>query len=125
MISTGVDLLHIDRVRAALERHGPRFLARVYTPGEIEYCAGRLPALAARFAAKEAASKALGTGMLILSAEGIGFHEAEVVNDPRGRPQLVLHGRAAMLARTQGWREWSLSLAHERDIAIAVVTACG
>ena len=123
MLATGVDLLHISRVRTALARHGDRFLARVYTPGEIAYCCGRLPELAARFAAKEAASKALGVGMKVLNPSGIGWHEAEVLSGERGKPHLLLHGRAAALALELGWREWSLSIAHERDTAIAFVVA--
>lgn len=123
MLSTGVDLVHTARVADALERHGARFLARVYTPDEIAYCNGRVHALAARFAAKEAAGKALGVGMRILAADGIAWHDAEVRNGVSGRPELVLHGQAAALARAQGWREWSLSIAHERDMAIAFVVA--
>ncbi len=123
MLATGVDLLHISRVRTALMRHGERFLARVYTPGEIAYCRGRLPELAARFAAKEAASKALGVGMKVLNPAGIGWHDAEVLSGERGKPHLLLHGRAAALALELGWREWSISIAHERDTAIAFVVA--
>jgi holo-[acyl-carrier protein] synthase len=123
MLSTGIDLVHTARVADALERHGARFLARIYTPDEIAYCNGRAHALAARFAAKEAAGKALGVGMRILAPDGIAWHEAEVRNGVSGRPELVLHGRAAALARAQGWREWSLSIAHERDMAIEFVVA--
>lgn len=123
MLSSGVDLVHTARVGDALDRHGARFLARVFTPEEITYCNGRVPALAARFAAKEAAGKALGVGMRILSPDGIAWHEAEVRNGASGRPELILHGRAAALAGALGWREWSLSIAHERDIAIAFVVA--
>ncbi|MCX6017721.1 MAG: holo-ACP synthase [Chloroflexi bacterium] len=125
MLTTGVDLVHVHRLAEVLERHGERFLRRVYTAEEIAYCAGRPAALAARFAAKEAASKALGVGMRGLNPAGIHWQEAEVRNDSSGRPQLLLHGSAALLAQKQGWREWSLSLAHERDMAIAFVTALG
>jgi holo-[acyl-carrier protein] synthase len=125
MLSTGTDLLHISRIDDAIARHGEPFLARVFTAREIAYCRGRGPELAVRFAAKEAAAKMLGVGMRILSEHGIGWHEAEVVNDDKGKPQLLLHGRAADLARTLGLREWSISLTHERDIAFAVVVAIG
>jgi len=123
MITTGVDIVHVQRMADALERHGDRFLQRIFTPAEIAYCCGRTGALAARFAAKEAAGKALGVGMRGLNPAGIRWHDAEVLNDAQGRPQLLLHGDAAVLADRQGWREWSLSLAHERDAAVAFVVA--
>ncbi|MEO6060687.1 MAG: holo-ACP synthase, partial [Thermoflexales bacterium] len=86
MLSTGVDILHVPRVAAAIARHGERFLARVYTPEEIAYCRGRAPELAARFAAKEAVAKALGVGMRVLSRQGVGWHEIEVERDGLGKP---------------------------------------
>jgi holo-[acyl-carrier protein] synthase len=79
--------------------------------------------LAVRFAAKEAASKALGVGVRTLWRHGIGWHEAEVVNDPYGKPTLYLYGYAAQLAQALGLRQWALSLAHEREFAIAFVVA--
>ena len=121
MIATGTDILHISRMHASIERHGEAFLKRVFTSNEIAYCRCRAPELAVRFAAKEAASKMLGVGMRILSEHGIGWHEAEVVNDDKGKPILLLHGRAAELARALGLSEWSLSLTHERDVALAFV----
>lgn len=123
MITTGIDIVQVARMADALERHGERFLRRIFTPDEIAYCCGRPTALAARFAAKEAAGKALGVGMRGLNPAGIRWHEAEVRNDAQGRPFLLLHGAAAQLAAAQGWREWSLSLAHERDAAVAFVVA--
>jgi holo-[acyl-carrier protein] synthase len=121
MLTTGVDILHIARLEDAISRHGERFLKRVYTPAEIAYCNGRRPELAARFAAKEAASKALGVGLRILHAQGIAWHEAEVGHLPSGKPVLLLHGYAAQVARDLGIRTWSLSLTHERDTALAFV----
>ncbi len=123
MLSTGVDILHVSRVEEALLRHGDRFLARVYTPDEIAYCAGRLPELAARFAAKEAMGKALGVGMRILSAGGIGWHEAEVTHDRSGKPAIRLSGRAAQVAATLRLTQIALSIAHERDMVVAFVVA--
>jgi holo-[acyl-carrier protein] synthase len=120
-LTTGVDLLHIARIDDAIKRHGERFLKRVYTAAELAYCAGRLPELAARFAAKEAASKALGVGVRILSPNGIAWHDAEVGRTEAGKPILLLHGHAAQLARELGVRSWSISLSHERDTAIAFV----
>jgi holo-[acyl-carrier protein] synthase len=123
MLATGVDILHVPRVAEALERYGQRFLERVYTAEELTYCGGRVPALAVRFAAKEAVSKALGVGMRVMSRDGIGFHEAEVVNGESGKPHVRLHGRAAELAEELGLTHWSLSLSHEREYAVAFVVA--
>jgi holo-[acyl-carrier protein] synthase len=123
MLTTGIDILHVARVEDALARHGDRFLTRVFTPGEIAYCKGRAAALAARFAAKEAAAKALGVGMRILSPHGIGWHDAEIVNDGLGKPRLVLRGHAERLAAQLNLSEWSVSLSHERDLVVAFVVA--
>ena len=106
-----------------MERFGPRFLERVYTPAEIMVCRGRMPELAARFAAKEAVSKALGVGMRVLSYNGIYFRDVETLPDRFGKPHVVLHGRAASRAQELGLTEWAISLSHERDIAIAFVVA--
>lgn len=123
MLATGVDIVNIERVERALTAHGERFLARVFTPQEIQTCAGNPARLAARFAAKEAAGKALGVGMRILHRQGIGWHEAEVVGDDNGQPVLHLRGQAAQRARILGLSQWALSLAHEKDTAIAFVVA--
>ena len=102
---------------------GQRFLDRVYTPAEVMYCRGRVAELAARFAAKEAVSKALGVGVRILNREGIYFREVETLPDRLGKPHLVLHGRAAQRAKDLGLNEWAISLSHDREIAIAFVVA--
>jgi holo-[acyl-carrier protein] synthase len=124
MLYTGVDLIEISRIAETLAKHGERFLRLVYTPHEIAHCAGRTHALAARFAAKEAAAKALGTGLIGLGG-GAGVHWAdiEVVNDELGKPSLKLHRGAAIRAAELGWRDLSLSLTHSRDHAIALVVA--
>jgi holo-[acyl-carrier protein] synthase len=119
----GVDLIEVTRVERALARHGARFLDRVFTPAEIVYCRGRAPELAARFAAKEAVSKALGVGMRMMSRDGISWQEAEVIGDRRGKPFIRLYGRAAKLAEALELTEWAVSLSHTRDNAIAVVVA--
>ncbi len=120
---TGVDLIEIERVAAAIERFGPRFLQRVYTPGELELCRGRVDSLAARFAAKEAVAKALGAGMW---RTGIQWTDVEVLRDAEsGAPRLLLHGEAAAHACRLGLRQWSLSLSHSRRDAIAFVVAGG
>ncbi len=123
MLTTGVDLVSIPRIQRVLDAHGERFLARVYTPAEVFWCRNRIPELAARFAAKEAVAKALGVGMRILSRDGIGFRDVEVVPDPRGKPLVVLHDRAAERAGELGLREWAISLSHEREMAVAFVVA--
>jgi holo-[acyl-carrier protein] synthase len=120
-LSVGVDLVEIPRIRRALERWGERFLKRVYTPAEIARCRGRVPELAVRFAAKEAVSKALGIG--IWWPGGIAWHEAEVLSDSLGKPEIVLHGRAAERARDLGLDRWAVSLSHSDDNAIAMVVA--
>lgn len=120
MLRTGVDIIEVERVRRTLDRHGERFCARCFTPGELARCAGRAPALAARFAAKEAVAKALGTGI-----GDVAWREIEVVHDERGRPDLVLHGAAAALAEGLHLVEWSISLAHTREHAVAFVVARG
>jgi holo-[acyl-carrier protein] synthase len=116
MFTTGVDIVEIPRVGQVLERYGQRFLDRVFTPQEIAYCRGRPPNLAARFAAKEATMKALGTG-----TRGVGWKEVEVVRRESGAPAVKLHGRAERRAQRLGVREVALSLSHSREYAIAFV----
>ncbi|HEY0264339.1 MAG TPA: holo-ACP synthase [Granulicella sp.] len=121
VLGLGTDLIEIERIEATLERHGDRFLHRVYTAGEIEFCRrkGKTAAesFAARFAAKEAGAKALGTGI----SRGVSWREIEVLRKPGQRPELVFHGRAAERARAMGVRHISLSLTHNRTSAMAVV----
>jgi holo-[acyl-carrier protein] synthase len=117
----GVDLVEVLRVQEAIERHGERFLARVYTGSELERYRGRVPELAARFAAKEAVAKALGVGVATLAAEGIGWRDVEVLPDTRGKPVLRLSGRAATLAAQLDLGTWDVSLSHTRTMAIAMV----
>lgn len=122
-LSAGVDIIELDRIRRVVERHGERFLARIYTPEEIARYRDYLPELAARFAAKEAVSKALGVGLNHISAHGVGWQEVEVLPDPLGKPVVRLTGRAQELADRQGLREWAISLSHGRDYAVAFVVA--
>jgi holo-[acyl-carrier protein] synthase len=122
-LSAGVDIVELDRIRRVLERHGERFLARIYTPEEITRYGDRLPELAARFAAKEAVSKALGVGLNHMSAHGIGWREVEVLPDPLGKPVVHLSGRALQLAEEQDLSDWAISLSHSRDYAVAFVVA--
>jgi holo-[acyl-carrier protein] synthase len=124
-LSVGVDIVELDRIRQAIERHGERFLARIYTAGELDWYRDRLPELAVRLAAKEAVSKALGVGLRHISGQGIGWQDVEVLSDPRGKPLLHLSGRAQALAEEQGLRDWAISLSHGRDYAVAFVVATG
>jgi holo-[acyl-carrier protein] synthase len=123
MLTTGVDLIEIARIERAVKQYGDRFLVRVFTPNEVLYCRGRVPELAARFAAKEAVSKALGVGMRILARDGIHWKDVEVVGDRRGKPIVRLSGRAAERAEELDLAEWAVSLSHTREHAIAFVVA--
>ena len=123
MLTTGVDLIEIARVERILDRYGDRFLDRVFTPAEVLYCRARPPELAARFAAKEAVAKALGVGMRMIARGGIGWRDAEIVGDVRGKPLVQLHGRAAERAEELGLTDWAVSLSHTREHAIAFVVA--
>ncbi len=118
---TGFDLAALPRIRTLLERYGDRFLSRVLTEREREALpaapAGRTAYVAGRFAAKEAAVKALGTGFAL----GIGMHDVEVLTLASGRPELRLHGEAAVRAESMGVRAAHVSISHERDVAGAVV----
>jgi len=120
----GIDLVEVGRIAAMLASHGERFLARVYTPDERAHGAGtprHADHLAARFAAKEAALKALGTGW----SGGIAWTDVEVFRAADGRPHLRLHGRAAELAAEQGLEHWSVSITHTGGMAAASVIGWG
>jgi holo-[acyl-carrier protein] synthase len=118
MIFSGVDMIEVERVDEAILRHGDRFFQRFFTPQELIDSNGRTTALAARFAAKEAVSKALGTGI-----GDVEWKEIEIVKGDRGQPILNLYGNANMLAKKLKWREWSLSMSHTHEHAIAIMIA--
>src|SRR6478672_2976894 len=113
-MAVGVDVIQISRVQKVLERHPERFLRRVFTPEEVAFCRGRVRELAARFAAKEAVMKALGTG-----ARGLAWREIEVLPNRRGKPLIFLHGLAKQRGENIGLRGIDVSLTHEGDLAIA------
>lgn len=117
-VAVGIDLIEIPRIQRAYDDFGERFLRRVYTERERERYRGRVNELAARFAAKEATSKALGTGII-----GIRWREMEVLPNRRGKPVLILHGQAAERARYLGLTHFSVSLTHSRNDAMAFVVA--
>src|ERR1700726_349913 len=121
ILGTGIDMVEIERVARSIERYGSRFLERVFTAGEIAYCQRKrknaAESFAARFAAKEAGAKALGTGI----SRGVSWKEFEVRREEGGRPTLHLSGRAAELAEAMGVKRIQLSLTHSRELAMAVV----
>ena len=117
---TGVDMIEIERIRAAIERHGPRFLTRVFTPQELHEVGEQPASLAARFAAKEAVSKALGSGIGL-----VAWQEIEILRGPSREPLLRLHVMADQLAQQLGIHRWSLSLSHTHEHAIAMVVGIG
>lgn len=119
-VRTGIDLVDVPRLSQTIERLGEAFLKRVFLPAEIDYCARRAePAIhyAARFAAKEAVAKALGTGI----GEAVGWLEIEVDRGEGGRPRLRLHGNAVAVAQAQGVVQMDLSLTHTAQTAAAQV----
>lgn len=117
-LRSGVDLVSHQRFAEALQRHGRRLLERIFTKTEIEQSGGRVQSLAARFAAKEAAAKAIGCGI-----GEIGWREIEVMVDEKGAPHLYFYGSAAQKVGRQKWRHWSVSLSHTAEMALAMVIA--
>ncbi len=120
IVGTGVDLAEVARIRASFERFGERFRNRIFTPLEIAYVerkANRYERYAARFAAKEAGMKAIGTGW----KRGVTWHDFEVTNLPSGKPTLRFQGVAARVAGTLGVRNVSLSMTHTAEMAMAQV----
>lgn len=120
IVGTGIDLAEVARIREAIERHGPRFIERIYTTREIAYVerkANRFERYAARFAAKEAGMKAIGTGW----KRGVRWQDFEVMNLPGGKPTLLLHGMAGEVAATLGVKHVSLSLTHTAEHGMAFV----
>lgn len=120
IIGSGIDLVEIERIQHSVDRFGQRFLDRVYTAAEQTYCLRKRNAaesFAARFAAKEAGAKALGTGISF----GVNWLEIEVVREPGERPTLRFHGRAAQIAARLGCARAALSVTHSRNLAMASV----
>jgi holo-[acyl-carrier protein] synthase len=120
IVGTGIDIAEVPRIREAIARHGQRFLQRIFTEAEIKYCeskANRVERYAARFAAKEAGMKAIGTGW----NHGVRWRDIEVARKPGGRPTLLLHGKAAEFAARLGAVNIALSLTHTAEQAMAQV----
>jgi holo-[acyl-carrier protein] synthase len=120
ILGSGIDLVEVGRIQRSVERYGVRFLNRIFTPAEQEYCLRKRAAaesFAARFAAKEAAAKALGTGI----SSGVHWLEIEVVREPSGKPGVAFHGNAALIASGLGVARVALSLTHTATLAMASV----
>ncbi len=120
ILGTGVDLAEVPRIRASIERYGEKFIRRIYTPAEIAYVerkANKYQRYAARFAAKEAGMKAIGTGW----RRGVTWQDFEVANLPSGKPTLLLHGVAADFAGKLGVKNISLSITHTAELGMAHV----
>jgi holo-[acyl-carrier protein] synthase len=120
IIGSGIDMVEIQRIRHSMDRFGSRFLNRIYTADEQAYCLRKRNAaesFAARFAAKEAGAKALGTGI----THGVNWLEIEVVRELSGRPTLRFHGRAAQIAARLGFARAALSVTHTAELAAASV----
>jgi holo-[acyl-carrier protein] synthase len=120
-IKCGVDIIEVERIKKSLSLNGEIFRDKVFTPKEIEYCEQRkvvkYQSYAARFAAKEAVSKAFGTGI----SGGIDWKDIEVINDPDGKPNVVLSGRAQEVFKNMFAKDISLSLSHCENYAVAYV----
>lgn len=120
IVGLGLDIAEVDRIEAAIGRHGAPFLERLYTPREVAYCEShkdKFERYAARFAAKEAAMKALGTGW----SRGVRWRDIEVTREPSGKPTLRLEGAAREIAQRMGVKNISLSITHSGNLALAQV----
>ena len=124
ILGIGTDIIEVARIGQMIDKHDELFLRRVFTPLEIEYCGGRKSAIqhyAGRWAAKEAALKALGTGW----SRGIKWTDMEVANLMGGKPELRIHGVASDIAQEMGIQEMQISISHCRSYAVAYVVAIG
>lgn len=120
IVGSGLDIAEVDRIEAAIQRHGTPFLERLFTPGEVSYCErhkNKFERYAARFAAKEAAMKALGTGW----SHGVRWRDIEVTRQATGRPTLRLAGAALQIAERMGVKNISVSITHSGNLALAQV----
>ena len=118
VLSLGIDIIEVERIESAIRRWDKRFLNRIYTEAERKICQDRIPALAARFAGKEAVMKVLGTG-----AKGVGWQEIEILADTRGKPLVQLHGNAREEAKKLNLSEFSISLSDTKQYAVAAAIA--
>ncbi len=124
ILGTGIDIIEVERIRESYGKFGDRFLNRILQPGEIEYCLRHTdpaPHLAARFAAKEAVSKAFGTGI----GNQFGWHDAEVGKEKTGKPFVILHAKGKVLMEEKEGKEVQLSLSHTKVHAVAMALLVG
>jgi holo-[acyl-carrier protein] synthase len=120
ILRTGVDLIEISRIEEVINRHGKRYLERIYTPAELEQCGRSTESLAGRFAAKEAVVKALGSGI-----GDVTWQEIEILGNEQNAPTLALSGAAEEMALALGLKTWSVSISHSLSHAIALAVALG
>jgi holo-[acyl-carrier protein] synthase len=120
MLSVGVDMIEIARIERAMARHGDQFYKRFFTDQERQSCQDQASRLAGRFAVKEAVGKALGTGI-----GDVSWTDIEIINDDRGKPELILHNQAEALSAQLGLHHWSISLSHTETHAIGFAVAMG
>ncbi len=119
ILGVGIDIIEVDRIRRTWQQHGERFMHRILCESEIDYCIAQSdpgPSLAARFAAKEAVSKAFGTGI----GAALGWHDIEILRQASGQPLVLLHGKGVPLLQERGGRRIHLSLSHSAGQAVAV-----
>ena len=116
ILINGIDIIEIYRIGDVVSKYGDRFLNRIYTRKELDYCRGRTPQLASRFAAKEAVMKALGTG-----TRGVRWKDVEIIRFPGNRPIINLHSSALKRAKQIGVKHLALSLSHSKEYAVASV----
>ncbi len=126
-VRTGIDIVHIPRIARMLDQYGARFVTRIYTPSEIQTCAGHARAFAARWAAKEAVAKLLGVGIAGLGSgpDAVSFCHIEVVRTQSGKPTVVLHQRAQLIAQRLYLSSMDVSMSHDGEYAVASVVALG
>jgi len=126
-VRTGIDIVHIPRIARMVDHYGARFVTRIYTPSEIHTCAGHARAFAARWAAKEAVAKLLGVGIAGLGsgADAVPFRHIEVMRAHNGKPTVVLHQRAQLIAQRLCLSSIDISISHDGDYAVASVVALG
>lgn len=117
-LAAGIDIVEIPRLAKAIENHGERFLTRIFTRRELQEVGDKTASLAARFAAKEAVAKALGTGI-----GPINWKEIEILRGKAGKPELFLNGQAGVIASQLGLNKWSISLSHTQTYAVAMAVA--
>jgi holo-[acyl-carrier protein] synthase len=116
--SIGIDIVEIERIELAIKQWGKRFLKRIYTEAELDICQDRISSLAARFAAKEAVMKVLGTG-----AAGLGWREIEILADANGKPLVQLYGRARQRAKELNLNDLLISLSDSKQYAVAAAVS--